>query len=151
MRLIKKWFKKDQKVVIPRSDHNVSRRAIHDSALKVLYRLKEAGYGAYLVGGCVRDLLLDGHPKDFDVVTDAHPEQVRSLFPKNSFIVGRRFRLVLVRFGREMVEVSTFRAVDKKGTRGRRKNVCGMLVRDNVYGTLDTDVWRRDFTVNAFY
>jgi len=97
-------------LVIPRAEHNISRAQVSDNALKVLYRLKEAGYGSYLVGGCVRDLMLGREPKDFDVVTDARPEQIRELF-RNARIIGRRFRLVHVHFGREIIEVATFRAL----------------------------------------
>ena len=100
--------------IIPRSDHNISRNDISDNALKVLYRLANAGYKAYLVGGGVRDLLLDIKPKDFDVVTDAHPEQIRELF-RNCRLIGRRFRLAHVRFGPEIIEVSTFRACHSGG------------------------------------
>jgi poly(A) polymerase len=97
-------------LVIPRAEHNVSRAQISDNALKVLYRLKEAGYASLLVGGCVRDLMLGREPKDFDVVTDARPDQIRELF-RNARIIGRRFQLVHVHFGREIIEVATFRAI----------------------------------------
>ena len=95
--------------IITRDHHGISRRDISDNALKVLYRLKDAGYQGFLVGGGVRDILLGKHPKDFDIATDAHPEQVHKLF-RNSILIGRRFRLVHVRFGREIIEVATFRA-----------------------------------------
>src|SRR5579862_6198747 len=95
--------------VIPRSEHNVSRSHISPNALRVLYRLRDAGFMAFLVGGCVRDLLIGIEPKDFDVATDALPEQVRKLF-RNCRLVGRRFRLAHVFFGREIIEVATFRA-----------------------------------------
>ena len=137
--------------VIPRSEHNISRNQINENALKVLGRLKSGGYGAYLVGGSVRDLLLGREPKDFDVATDARPEQIRELF-RNSRLIGRRFRLAHIRFGREIIEVSTFRAQhsdDNEEHDGRI--VQGRIVRDNVYGTLEEDVWRRDFSVNALY
>jgi poly(A) polymerase len=136
-------------VTIPRSEHNISRSQISESALKVLYRLKNGGYSAYLVGGSVRDMILGREPKDFDVATDAHPEQIRELF-RNSRLIGRRFRLAHVRYGREIIEVSTFR-----GQHGETEEdghvVDGRIIRDNVYGTLEEDVWRRDFTVNALY
>lgn len=133
--------------IIPRSEHNVSRDNISPNALKVLYRLKNAGYQAYMVGGGVRDLLLGREPKDFDVVTDALPEQVRELF-RNCRVIGRRFRLAHVHFGPEIIEVSTFRAAmtDDPSDTGSDD---GRILRDNIYGTVDEDVWRRDFTVNA--
>lgn len=136
--------------IVPRSEHKISRNNISNSALKVLYRLHKAGYQAFLVGGSVRDLLLGLHPKDFDIVTDAHPEEVKKLF-RNSFIIGRRFRLVHVQFGSETIEVATFRKSDDEAEGDRVRSEHGMLLRDNVYGTLEDDVWRRDFTVNALY
>ena len=136
--------------IIPRSEHNISRANISDNALRVLYRLKKAGYGAFLVGGGVRDLLLDRRPKDFDIVTDAHPEQVRKLF-RYCRLVGRRFRLAHVRFGREVIEVATFRANTTDEHKDRIHTKKGRIIRDNVYGTIDEDVWRRDFTANALY
>lgn len=135
--------------IIPRSEHILSRANVSNSALKVLYRLKNSGYAAYLVGGGVRDLLLEMHPKDFDIATDAHPEQVRKLFG-NCRLIGRRFRLAHVRFGREIIEVATFRGTGN-GSNQRESSDSGRLLRDNVYGSIDEDVWRRDFTVNALY
>ncbi|OGT47131.1 MAG: hypothetical protein A3E83_05085 [Gammaproteobacteria bacterium RIFCSPHIGHO2_12_FULL_41_20] len=132
--------------VIPRSQHNISRQAINPNALKVLYRLHHAGYAAYLVGGCVRDLLLGRHPKDFDIATDAHPEQIRALF-RNCLLIGRRFRLAHIRFGKEVIEVATFRAPHNIEHTHKE----GMVLRDNVYGTIKDDAWRRDFTINALY
>lgn len=141
----------DSKLVIPRDQHNISRANISKSALKVLYRLKDGGYQAYLVGGSVRDLLLGGHPKDFDVATDATPEQVRALF-NNSRMIGRRFRLVHVRFGREIIEVATFRAPANHDDDDHEiAQESGRVLRDNVWGTFEDDVWRRDFTCNALY
>jgi poly(A) polymerase len=193
--------------IIPRSDHPVSRSEISPNALRVLYRLKEAGYQGFLVGGCVRDIILGRHPKDFDVATDALPEEVRRLF-RNCRLVGRRFRLAHVVFGREVIEVATFRAAsapppgeepmpareedeeelleeelaeeeegddaedgegadedEEEGEEdeavapadGGRPNPHrvqddhGRLLRDNIYGSIDEDVWRRDFTVNSLY
>jgi len=133
----------------PRADHCISRRNISNGALRVLYRLNEAGYQAFLVGGAVRDLLLGGHPKDFDIATNATPEQVRGLF-RNCRLIGRRFRLAHVVFGREIVEVATFRGTTDDGT-GDRHLVDGRIVRDNVYGSIEEDALRRDFTVNALY
>ncbi|OUR71914.1 poly(A) polymerase [Methylophaga sp. 41_12_T18] len=115
--------------------------------MKVLYGLKEAGYDAYLVGGCVRDLLLGHEPKDFDVTTNASPEQVNQVF-KRSRLIGRRFKLVHVRYGREVIEVATFRAPPEAE---QHVDEQGRIVRDNVYGTLEQDAWRRDFTINALY
>ena len=172
-------------VIVARADHPVSRTHISGNALKVLYRLKDAGFQAFLVGGCVRDLLIGIEPKDFDVATDASPEEVRRLF-RNCRLIGRRFRLAHVRFGPQIIEVATFRAagapmalepdldgitdenadadLDENGdvdgnvvepgqTRGRDRahDERGRLLRDNVYGTIDQDVWRRDFTCNALY
>ncbi|MBN8726829.1 MAG: polynucleotide adenylyltransferase PcnB [Xanthomonadales bacterium] len=135
--------------IIPRAEHSISRRNISSGAVRVLYRLHEAGYRACLVGGAVRDLLLGGNPKDFDVATDATPEQVRALF-RNCRLIGRRFRLAHVLFGREIVEVATFRGSEDDGS-GDRHLVDGRLVRDNVYGTIEEDALRRDFTINALY
>ena len=134
---------------IPREQHVISRRDISPNALRVLYRLREGGFGAYLVGGAVRDLLLGLHPKDFDVATDATPEQVKSLF-RNCRLIGRRFRLAHVVYGREIIEVATFRANSDDGS-GDRELEDGRLVRDNVYGTIEDDAVRRDFTCNALY
>ncbi|MGH8299106.1 MAG: polynucleotide adenylyltransferase PcnB [Steroidobacteraceae bacterium] len=192
--------------VIPRGEHTVSRSHISPNALRVLYRLKDAGFHAFLVGGCVRDLLLGMEPKDFDVATDALPEQVKRLF-RNCRLVGRRFRLAHVFFGQEIIEVATFRAAsapsqgeepladadpedgeapelddpaqdeqtmspaaaDELGAAATRENDAarrllgesddtermfdetGRILRDNVYGTIDEDVWRRDFTANSLY
>ncbi len=133
-----------------RSEHNISRSQMSENALKVLYRLKKSGYEAYLVGGCVRDLLLGLEPKDFDVVTDASPEQVRKVF-RNCRLIGRRFRLAHVHFGREIIEVATFRGADNGEQGDHRVHEDGRLLRDNIFGTIEDDVWRRDFTVNALY
>lgn len=148
----------DGPVVIPRSLHPISRRDISPAALKVLYRLKDAGYQAFLVGGAVRDLLLGRMPKDFDVVTNAHPEQVKELF-RSCRLIGRRFHLAHVRVGPEIIEVATFRAshtvadednsVDEDGRRVLDNH--GRILRDNLYGSIDEDIWRRDFTANALY
>jgi poly(A) polymerase len=135
--------------VIPRDEHNVSRKNISSGALRVLYRLNEAGFRACLVGGAVRDLLLGGHPKDFDIATSATPEEVKKLF-RNCRLIGRRFRLAHVVFGPEIVEVATFRGSADDGSGGRHV-VDGRIVRDNVYGTIEEDAVRRDFTVNALY
>jgi poly(A) polymerase len=186
--------------IIPRSEHAISRSHISPNALRVLYRLRDAGYMGFLVGGCVRDLLIGIEPKDFDVATDALPEEVRRLF-RNCRLVGRRFRLAHVFFGRETIEVATFRATsapsqgdeplpdadpedgeaaemdeaevlesgaeapeaptaadavrlaarDLAEDSERAFDASGRILRDNVYGTIDEDVWRRDFTANALY
>ena len=138
--------------VIDRSRHPISRANISPNALKVLYRLKDAGYQGHLVGGGVRDLLLGREPKDFDVGTDAHPDDVRQLF-RNCRLIGRRFRLAHVMFGREIIEVATFRALQEavEDTGERHIDDEGRIVRDNVYGTIGEDAYRRDFTVNALY
>ncbi len=130
-----------------RSEHSISRSQISENALKVLYRLKKSGFEAYLVGGCVRDLLLGREPKDFDVVTNAEPEEIRKTF-KNSRLIGRRFRLAHVFFGREIIEVATFRAAADQNNI-HHKN--GRVLQDNFYGSIEEDAWRRDFTVNALY
>jgi poly(A) polymerase len=147
-------------VIIPRAAHSISRAHISPQALKVLYRLKDAGYQAFLVGGSVRDLLLGIQPKDFDVATDALPEEIRRLF-RNCRLIGRRFRLAHVHYGDEIIEVATFRAaaappeVDDEDHRelddARAHDESGRILRDNVYGTIDEDVWRRDFTANSLY
>jgi poly(A) polymerase len=116
----------------------------------VLYRLKAAGFQSYLVGGGVRDLLLGREPKDFDVATDATPEQVKEVF-RNCRLIGRRFRLAHVHFGREIIEVATFRSMQDAAEPGDRETENGMLVRDNIYGTIEEDAVRRDFTINALY
>jgi poly(A) polymerase len=199
--------------IIPRADHTISRSHISPNALRVLYKLRDAGFMAFLVGGCVRDLLIGLEPKDFDVATDALPEQVKRLF-RNCRLVGRRFRLAHVFFGREIIEVATFRAASApsqgeeplpdadpedgeaaelddpqlveaesrvdgpaesaaRSARGtsnydrtfptadpdtdtdvlaeRMFDETGRILRDNVYGTIDADVWRRDFTANSLY
>ncbi len=115
-----------------------------------MYRLKKSGYEAYLVGGCVRDLLLGLEPKDFDVATNASPEQVRKAF-RNCRLIGRRFRLAHVHFGREIIEVATFRSSEKGSDIDQKVHEDGRLLRDNVFGSIEEDAWRRDFTVNALY
>lgn len=139
--------------IVPRAEHGISRANISANALKVLYRLRSAGYQAHLVGGGVRDLLLGREPKDFDVATDARPEQVRELF-RNCRLIGRRFRLAHVHFGEEIIEVATFRAQVNLDESDESDDVVmenGRILRDNVYGTIDQDAWRRDFTINALY
>ena len=150
--------------VIPRTAHAISRADISESAIKVLEKLLDAGFESYLVGGCVRDLLLGLHPKDFDVATAAEPEEVRDLFrrsetarrgerPPSCRIIGRRFRLAHVRYGRDIVEVATFRAGHEQGKENvdHQTSVNGRIVHDNVFGSLEEDAWRRDFSVNGLY
>jgi poly(A) polymerase len=158
--------------IIPRAEHTISRSDVDPDALKVLYRLHEHHYIAYLVGGSVRDLLLNRRPKDFDIGTSAHPHQVKKLF-RNCWIIGRRFRLAHVKFGTKTIEVATFRrqmaatavtpemevaeeaAVaangDADGTTPRRRADDHFIHRDNTYGTPEEDAFRRDFTVNALF
>jgi len=180
--------------IIPRAEHSISRRNISPNALRVLYRLREGGYQAFLVGGCLRDLLLGFEPKDFDVATSARPEEVKRLF-RNCRLIGRRFRLAHVFYGHEIIEVATFRAASAPsqgeeteddpdilpevgasednpeaeaefdqerereaeaadrddGPVDRVLNEGGRILRDNSYGTIEEDVWRRDFTCNALY
>ncbi|MEO8402227.1 MAG: polynucleotide adenylyltransferase PcnB [Gammaproteobacteria bacterium] len=142
--------KRIQPTIIPRKDHTISRDNINRNALKVLYRLNSGGYGGFLVGGCVRDLLLGRRPKDFDIATDARPEDVRKLF-KNCRLIGKRFRLAHIVFGKEIIEVATFRTHHEKAPEHHAKMHEGMIIRDNVYGDIEDDVWRRDFTINSLY
>jgi poly(A) polymerase len=161
--------------IVPRAAHSISRRDIDPDALKVLYRLHENGYIAYLVGGSVRDLLLNRRPKDFDVGTSAQPHQVKKLF-RNCWIIGRRFRLAHVKFGTKVIEVATFRrqvptgdlqgdlqierpdpidgpqiTEDNRGNMAARPAHDRLIHRDNTYGTPEEDAFRRDFTVNALF
>lgn len=149
LRKLLKWFKDDlvKPTVIERDKHNISRSAISKNALKVLYRLHNSGFNAYLVGGCIRDLLLGLQPKDFDIATNASPEEIKQLF-SNCRLIGRRFRLAHVHFGREIIEVATFRAPHTAST---VQNSHGMIMHDNVYGSIEEDVLRRDFTINSLY
>ncbi|WP_346837301.1 polynucleotide adenylyltransferase PcnB [Microbulbifer sp. SAOS-129_SWC] len=151
---LKRWRKPAKPAgprIVARSDHNLSRRDISRAALTVMKRLQDAGFQAYIVGGGVRDLLLGGHPKDFDVATDATPEEAKSLF-RGARIVGRRFRILHARIGREIIEVTTFRGHHSEGeAHEAQQSEHGMLLRDNVYGDLESDAVRRDFTVNALY
>lgn len=135
--------------IIPRSQHHVSKTDINPNALKVLNRLNSAGFQAYLVGGSVRDLLLRKAPKDFDVATNATPTQIRGLF-RNARIIGRRFKLAHILYHREIIEVATFRGHEPEDD-NQLTNDRGMLIRDNTFGTLEQDAWRRDFTINSLY
>ncbi len=143
--------------IIPRKEHNMRRSDLSKHALDVLDRLADNGYQAYAVGGCVRDRLMGYHPKDFDVVTNATPEQVKNVF-RNCRLIGRRFRLAHIHFGREIIEVATYRGHHKEQPPdGDAKNQnalsadSGQILRDNVFGTIEEDAARRDFTFNAMY
>lgn len=142
---------------LPAAKYGITAKKISNGAKTVVSALTDAGYEAYVVGGCVRDILLDLHPKDFDVATNATPEQVKAIFNR-SRIVGRRFQIVHVRMGREVIEVTTFRAHHQQTETGRvdqretsRRSDKGLLLRDNIFGTIDQDACRRDFTMNALY
>jgi poly(A) polymerase len=144
-------------IVVPRAEHNLSRKNLSPNAVKVLYKLNDAGFDAFLVGGCIRDHLIGIEPKDFDVVTSATPEEVHALF-SNSRLIGRRFRLVHVTYGREIIEVSTFRASshtddmeEPHDPKDSARSSHGIILRDNVWGNIEQDADRRDFTVNALY
>jgi poly(A) polymerase len=135
-------------IIIPRSEHPISRRLIDEEALKVLYRLHRYGFLAYLVGGSVRDLLLGKIPKDFDVATNAHPHEINTLF-RNSRIIGRRFRLVQVFFkGGKVVEVSTFRSHSEFEEFETEE---GEVIRTDSFGTPEEDALRRDITINGLF
>lgn len=153
----------EKATLLERDHHPISRKQISPNAVRVLYKLAEAGHHGFLVGGGVRDLLLGKSPKDFDIATDASPEQLKSLF-RNARIIGRRFKIIHLRFGREIIEVTTFRAphdtenkIADNVPRRRIQNqdsahsTAGMILRDNVYGNIDEDALRRDFTINALY
>ena len=132
---------------VPRAKHGLARERLSPAAAKVCAVLRDAGFAAYVVGGAVRDLLLGITPVDFDIATDARPEQVKPLF-RRALLIGRRFRLVHVMLGPETVEVSTFRSADADTS---EKDEHGRVLRDNVFGTQEGDARRRDFTVNALY
>ncbi|HEY0914604.1 MAG TPA: polynucleotide adenylyltransferase PcnB [Solimonas sp.] len=132
---------------MPRAEHPISRSQLSSAALKTLYTLKDAGYEAYVVGGGVRDLLAGIEPKDFDIATNAHPEQIRQVF-RSCRLVGRRFLIAHVRFGDEILEVTTFRGPI---TDLHERDETGRILSDNEYGNLEQDAFRRDFTVNALY
>lgn len=138
-------------MIVQRQEHGIQRRQFSANALKVIERLQQAGFQAYVVGGCIRDLLLDTRPKDFDVATSATPEEIRALF-RNARLIGRRFRLAHVRFGREIIELATFRGSGDSDDVDSQRRVIedgGRVTRDNVFGTEAEDARRRDFTINA--
>ena len=149
--------------VLERDAHPISRQQLSPGAVKILYQLGDAGFQAFLVGGSVRDLMLGNQPKDFDIATNATPEDLKRLF-RNARIIGRRFKIVHIRMGREIIEVTTFRAhhtarnefagrADSRGFRhlDSAHSADGMILRDNVFGDIHEDAMRRDFTVNALY
>ncbi|WP_431054328.1 polynucleotide adenylyltransferase PcnB [Testudinibacter sp. TW-1] len=135
------------------AEYGIYPRMIQRNALTVVEKLQRNGYEAYVVGGCLRDLLLEKQPKDFDVATNASPDQIKKVFQRQCRLIGRRFRLAHIMFGREVIEVATFRADHQDEHKGElsRQSLDGMLLRDNVFGTLEEDAKRRDFTVNALY
>ncbi|MEB4592313.1 polynucleotide adenylyltransferase PcnB [Candidatus Thiothrix sp. Deng01] len=135
---------------VPSAVHHIPADKVCGRAKDVIRRLQKAGYEAYLVGGCVRDLLLGRTPKDFDIATSARPEEIRKLF-NSCRLIGRRFRLAHIYYGRDYLEVATFRAPHDEGVDGGKVNDEGRIINDNVYGTLEEDVWRRDFTINALF
>jgi poly(A) polymerase len=156
-RLIRKVLglgeKRSGPLILPLAEHGISRAQIAPCALKVTRRLREGGYQAFVVGGAVRDLLLGREPKDFDVATDATPEQVKALF-RRARIIGRRFRIVHAYCGAETIEITTFRAGNPEGEEEDDERVTaedGLILRDNVFGSQEDDATRRDFTVNALY
>ncbi|WP_286234522.1 polynucleotide adenylyltransferase PcnB [Thalassotalea sediminis] len=142
--------------ILSRDKHPVSRQHISSNALKVLYRLNKGGFDAYLVGGGVRDIMLGLAPKDFDIATNATPEQIKALF-RNCRLIGRRFRLAHIVFGRDIIEVATFRghhdgnSPQASCAKTSKQSEHGMLLRDNIYGSIEEDAERRDFTINALY
>ena len=143
-------FKNQKKInpeIIQRSQHNIDPKLIDKDAKEVINSLESAGFDAFVVGGGVRDLLLGKKPKDFDVATNATPEEIKKTLPR-SRIIGRRFKLVHFRRGRNLIEVATFRSSDKKRV---SKNQQGRVLRDNVYGNIREDAFRRDFKINALY
>jgi len=160
LKKLARYFRKDplsaatsEPHTVHSGDHPISPRQIPSGARKVVEQLVSDGYDAYLVGGCVRDLMLGMHPKDFDVATDATPEEVKGLF-RRARIVGRRFQIVHVRMGPEVIEVTTFRAHHAGKNNGRdqsRRSSKGLLLRDNIFGSIAEDASRRDFTMNALY
>lgn len=144
-------FKSKQPRIVPFAVHGVARERISPCALRVTQTLQEHDFAAFVVGGAVRDVLLSREPKDFDVATDATPEEVRALF-RRSRIIGRRFRLVHVMCGHETVEVSTFRGgLAVESAEGRLADEHGRILRDNVFGSQEQDATRRDFTLNALF
>jgi poly(A) polymerase len=149
---IKKYLRitRRKTIITKRQDHAISRSLIDPNAQKVLYRLNRAGHTAYLVGGGVRDLLLGRRPKDFDVSTDAHPQQIKALF-RNSMLIGRRFRLAHIRFGDMIIETSTFRRQGSHDTAPEESGKHAKHKRTNTFGTPEEDAHMRDFTINGLF
>nr|WP_245174251.1 polynucleotide adenylyltransferase PcnB [Gallibacterium genomosp. 3] len=139
--------------ILKASDYGIYPHLISRQALQVIEKLQNNGFEAYVVGGCLRDILLEKTPKDFDIATNARPEQIQKIFQRQCRLVGRRFRLAHILFGKEIIEVATFRAAHDTVNNDQfaKQSAEGMLLRDNVYGNLEDDAARRDFTVNAFY
>ncbi|OOF84382.1 poly(A) polymerase [Rodentibacter ratti] len=146
-------FHRYDKSVIKATNFGIHPRMFSRNALSVVEKLQRQGFEAYIVGGSIRDMLLGKHPKDFDVATNARPEQIQNIFQRQCRLVGRRFRLAHIMFGRDIIEVATFRAnhSDARNERQAKQSHEGMLLRDNVYGTIEQDAERRDFTINALY
>jgi len=155
--MIKKFIRKilgvknarprNEPLVLGAKDHGIDPRMVSNNAIRVTSTLQEAGFEAFVVGGAVRDLLLGVKPKDFDVATNATPEQVKRLF-RRAFIIGRRFQIVHVMFGQDLLEVTTFRGT---ATDNAPKDEHGRVLRDNTFGSQAEDAERRDFTINAMY
>jgi poly(A) polymerase len=151
-KLLRSVFSKNtHPLIIPFRTHGISREQISSCASNITKVLQEKGYAAFIVGGAVRDLLVGKHPKDFDIATDASPEEIKALF-RRSRIIGRRFKLVHVMCGNDIVEVSTFRGshIETDEENGNTDEH-GRILRDNVFGTQEQDAKRRDFTINALF
>ncbi|BBI01175.1 poly(A) polymerase I [Buchnera aphidicola (Nipponaphis monzeni)] len=142
-------------MLITRNNHNISRKNISKNALKILNRLSKLGYEAYLVGGCIRDLIIGCQPKDFDITTNATPQELKKLF-RNSRVIGRRFKIIHIIFYNEIIEVSTFRGNHRNSSihtkyKNFKKNKNGLLLTDNIFGKIEEDAQRRDLTINTLY
>lgn len=141
-----------KKFTVNAKHYDISPKNFPNNAILIVNKLNKAGYEAYLVGGCIRDLLLQSPSKDIDIATNARPEEIQKIFGRQCRIIGRRFRLAHIVYGREIYEVATFRAEPHNNNEKISKTSSeGMLLRDNVYGTLREDAERRDFSVNALY
>lgn len=150
-KLIRRILGKKDQASLPQKlgpkEHGIDPKLVSSNAVRVTHTLQEAGFSAFLVGGAVRDLLLGVKPKDFDIATNATPEQVKRLF-RRAFIIGRRFQIVHVMFGQELIEVTTFRGASAEES---PKDAHGRVLRDNTFGSQEEDAVRRDFTINAMY